>query len=167
MASRPKSRRDVPLVVLASRTGNTRTVAEAMVKPLAAELVAIEQLKDHQLRGRRLIGLGSGVYWLRMDRRIIDLVAKIPSGCQVFVFSTSGWRGKILERFFRSELETQLGRHGITVVGRWHCPGRDRQALFKWLNISRGRPNAEDIRRAGEFAASLKAAAKAPPRRSE
>ena len=158
MASRTKNRRDVPLIVLASRTGNTRKVAEAMGKTLAAELVAIEQLKDHLLRGRRLIGLGSGVYWLRLDRRIIDLAARIPSDCRVFIFSTSGWRGKVLERFFRSDLEKQLARHGITVVGRWHCPGRDQQALFKWLNISRGRPDAEDIRRAREFAASLKAA---------
>ena len=155
MISRPKSRRDVPLIVFASRTDNTRKVAQSMAKPLAAELVAVEQLKDHQLRGRSLIGLGSGVYWLRLDRRIIDLAARIPSDCRVFIFSTSGWRGKILERFFRSELEKQLGRHGITVAGRWHCPGQDQQALFKWLNISRGRPNAEDIRGAQEFAASL------------
>ena len=156
MSTRPKNRRDIPLIVFSSRTDNTRKVAEAMAKPLAADLLAIEQMKDHQLRGRPLVGLGSGVYWLRLDRRIIDLAAKIPSECRVFIFSTSGWRGKVLEGFFRSELEKQLVRHGITVVGRWHCPGQDKQALFKWLNISRGRPNAEDIQSAKEFAVSLK-----------
>jgi flavodoxin len=160
MSSRFKNRRDIPLIVFSSRTDNTRKVAEAMAKPLAADLLAIEQMKDHQLRGRPLVGLGSGVYWLRLDRRIVDLAAKIPSECRVFIFSTSGWRGKILEGFFRSELEKQLVRHGIAVVGRWHCPGQDKQALFKWLNISRGRPNAEDLRSAREFAAFLKPALK-------
>jgi flavodoxin len=162
MTTRPKNRRSVPLIVFSSRTDNTRKVAEAMAKPLTAELAAIEQLKDHQLRGRPLIGLGSGVYWLRLDRRIIDLAARISSDCRVFIFSTSGWRGTILEGFFRSELERQLQQRRIEVVGRWHCPGQDKQALFKWLNISRGRPNAEDIRSAREFAASLKAIVNAP-----
>jgi flavodoxin len=156
MTIRPKNRRNIPLLVFSSRTDNTRKVAEAMAKPLAADLVSIEQLKDHQLRARPLIGLGSGVYWLRLDRRIIDLAPKIPSDCRVFIFSTSGWRGKFLERFFRSELEKHLQQRGIEVAGRWHCPGQDRQALFKWLNISRGRPNAEDLRSAREFAASLR-----------
>jgi len=156
MTTRPKNRRNIPLLVFSSRTDNTRKVAEAMAKPLAADLVAIEQMKDHQLRGRPLIGLGSGVYWLRLDRRIIDLAAKIPSDCRVFIFSTSGWRGKVLESFFRSELEKQLQQRGIEVAGQWHCPGQDKQALFKWLNISRGRPNAEDLRSAREFAASLR-----------
>ena len=156
MTTRPKNRRNIPLLVFSSRTDNTRKVAEAMAKPLAADLVAIEQMKDHQLRGRPLIGLGSGVYWLRLDRRIIDLAAKIPSDCRVFIFSTSGWRSKVLESFFRSELEKQLQQRGIEVAGRWHCPGQDKQALFKWLNISRGRPNAEDLRSAREFAASLR-----------
>jgi flavodoxin len=155
MSTRPKNRRRIPLIVFCSRTDNTRKVAEAMAKPLSADLLAVEQMKDHHLRGRPLIGLGSGVYWLRLDRRIIDLAAKIPSDCRVFIFSTSGWRGKVLEGFFRSDLEKQLQRSGITVVGRWHCPGQDKQALFKWLNISRGRPNAEDLRSAREFAASL------------
>ena len=162
MTVRLKNRRSVPLIVFSSRTDNTRKVAEAMAKPLTAELAAIAQLKDHQLRGRPLIGLGSGVYWLRLDRRIIDLAARIASDCRVFIFSTSGWRGKTLEAFFRSELEKQLQQRGIEVVGRWHCPGHDKQTLFKWLNISRGRPNAEDIRSAREFAASLKAVVNAP-----
>jgi len=157
MATRSKNRRNIPLIVFCSRTDNTRRVAEAMAGPLAAELVAIEQLKDHQLRGRPLIGLGSGVYWLRLERRIVDLAARIPPGCRVFIFSTSGWRGQALADFYQSELAKKLAQHDIAVIGRWHCPGHDKQALFKWLNISRGRPNTDDIGSAREFAASLKA----------
>jgi flavodoxin len=156
MATRSKNRRNIPLIVFCSRTDNTRRVAEAMAGPLAAELVAIEQLKDHQLRGRPLIGLGSGVYWLRLERRIVDLAARIPPGCRVFIFSTSGWRGQALADFYQSELAKKLKQHGVEVIGRWHCPGHDKQPLFKWLNISRGRPNKDDMGRAREFASSLK-----------
>lgn len=156
MANRSKKRRNIPLIVFCSRTDNTRRVAEAMADPLAAELVAIAQLKDHQLRGRSIIGLGSGVYWLRLERRIVDLAARIPPGCRVFIFSTSGWRGQLLADFFQSELAKKLAQHQIDVIGRWHCPGHDKQPFFKWLNISRGRPNKDDIGRAREFASSLK-----------
>jgi flavodoxin len=156
MTARSKNRRNIPLIVFSSRTDNTRRVAEAMAGPLAAELVAIEQLKDHQLRGRPLIGLGSGVYWLRLERRIVDLAAKLPPDCRVFIFSTSGWRGQALADFYQSELANKLGKRNIDVIGRWHCPGHDKQPLFKWLNISRGRPNMDDIGNAREFAASLK-----------
>ena len=91
MASSPKQRRQTPLIVYCSRTDNTHRVAAAMAESLAAEKIAIDQLKDHQLRGRPLIGLGSGVYWFRLDRRIVDLAARIPSSSRVFIFSTSGW----------------------------------------------------------------------------
>ena len=158
MASRSKNRRNIPLIVYCSRTDNTKRVAEAMAGSLAAELVSIEQLKDHQLRGRTLIGLGSGVYWLRLERRMVDLAARIPAGCRVFIFSTSGWRGRALVTFYQSELVKKLAQHHIEVIGRWHCPGHDKQPLFKWLQISRGRPNEDDIANARAFAASLKSA---------
>ncbi len=158
MASRSKNRRNIPLIVYCSRTDNTKRVAEAMAGSLAAELVSIEQFKDHQLRGRSLVGLGSGVYWLRLERRIVDLAAKIPNGCRVFIFSTSSWRGQALADFYQSELSKKLAQHDIEVIGRWHCPGHDKQPLFKWLQISRGRPNEDDIANARAFAASLKSA---------
>ncbi len=155
MATSAKGRRQTPLIVFCSRTDNTRRIAAAMAKPLAAELVAIEQLKDHQLRGRPLIGLGSGVYWLRLERRIVDLAARIPSNCRVFIFSTSGW-GLTWGAFYRSDLEKRIKQRGVEVVDCWHGAGQDRNPLFKWLGISRGRPNDEDIRRAREFALAIK-----------
>ena len=103
MASSHKQRHQTPLIVYCSRTDNTRRVASAMAETLAAEQIAIDQLKDHQLRGRPLIGLGSGVYWLRLDRRIVDLAARIPSNSRVFIFSTSGW-GTNWDQFYQSDL---------------------------------------------------------------
>ena len=155
MGSSPKQRRQTPLIVYCSRTDNTRRVAEAMAGPLAAELVAVDQLKDHQLRGRPMIGLGSGVYWLRLARRIVDLAARIPSSGRVFIFSTSGW-GQSWVSFYQSELEKRLNQREIEIVDRWHGPGQDRNPLFKWMGISKDRPDEEDFRRAREFARGLK-----------
>ena len=156
MSAAAQKRDRKPLIVFHSRTDNTRRVAEAMAKPLGAELAPVEKLKPHQLRGRALIGLGSGVYWLRLERRIVALAARIPTNAHVFIFSTSSWRGEALERFFQSELVKQLRKRDIALLGCWHCPGQDNNTLFKWLNISHGRPNTDDIRRAGEFAAGLR-----------
>lgn len=155
MTRHAKHRRETPLIVYASRTDNTRRVAEAMAQPIQAECVAIEHLKGHHLRGRPLIGLGSGVYWLRLERRIIELADRLPAGCRVFVFSTSGWRGRVLAAFFQTELINRLKRQGLDLVGVWHCPGQDRNPLFKWLRISHGRPHEDDLRSARDFAAAF------------
>lgn len=155
MGNNPKQRRHKPLIVFCSRTDNTRQVAAAMAQPLAAELVAIDQLKDHQLRGRPLIGMGSGVYWLRLDRRIVDLAARIPSNSRVFIFSTSGW-GESWGHFYQSDLGKKLDQRGVEIIDRWHGPGQDRNPLFKWLGISKGRPNNADLSGAREFAQGLK-----------
>ena len=155
MGSGPKQRRRTPLIVFCSQTGNTRRVAETMAEPLNADLVAIDQLKDHQIRGRPLIGLGSGVYWLRLARPVVDLAARLPSASRVFIFSTSGW-GANWGSFYQSDLAKKLDQRGIEIVDRWHGPGQDRNPLFQWMGISRGRPNDQDFRRARAFARELK-----------
>ncbi len=155
MGAGPKQRRQTPLIVFCSHTDNTRRVAEAMTGPLKADLVAVDQLKDHQLRGRPLIGIGSGVYWLRLAPQIVALASRIPPRGRVFVFSTSGW-GCSWGSFYQSDLTKKLKQRGVAIVGRWHGPGQDRNPLFKWMGISKGRPNDDDFRRAREFAQGLK-----------
>ncbi len=155
MGASPKARRQTPLIVFCSHTDNTRRVAEALAAPLNADLVAVEQLKDHQLRGRPLIGLGSGVYWLRLAPQILALASRIPPRARVFIFSTSGW-GQSWGAFYRSDLEKKLKQREIEIIDHWHGPGQDRNPLFKWMGISKGRPNDDDIRRAREFAQGLK-----------
>ncbi len=155
MGSDPKQRRRTPLIAVSSQTGNTHRVAAAMAEALNADLVAIDQLKDHQIRGRPLIGLGSGVYWLRLAQPVVDLAARLPSASRVFIFSTSAW-GLNWGPFYQSDLAKKLDQRGIEIVDRWHGPGQDRNPLFQWMGISRGRPNDHDFRRAREFAQGLK-----------
>ncbi len=155
MGSGPKRRHRRPLIVFCSQTGNTRRVADAMAEPLNAEVLLIDQLKDHQLRGRPLIGLGSGVYWLRLARPIVDLAARLPAASRVFIFSTSAW-GPGWGPFYQGDLAKKLDQRGIEIVDRWHGPGQDRNPLFKWMGISKGRPNAEDIQKARAFARALR-----------
>ncbi len=155
MGSGPKQRRRTPLIVFCSQTGNTRRVVETMAEPLNAEVAAIDQLKDHHLRGRPLIGLGSGVYWLRLARPVVDLAARLPAASRVFIFSTSAW-GPNWGPFYQSDLAKKLDQRGIEIVDRWHGLGQDHNPLFKWMGISRGRPSEADLRRAREFARGLK-----------
>ena len=61
-----------------------------------------------------------------------------------------------LADFFQAELIKRLQCREVELLGAWHCPGQDRNFLFKWLQISRGRPNEDDIAEARAFAASLK-----------
>ena len=51
-----------PLIIYFSRTQNTISLAEAMAKSVGADLLLADKVTEADLAGRRLVGLGSGIY---------------------------------------------------------------------------------------------------------
>ena len=142
MATRSKHRHNIPLIVYCSRTDNTRRVAEAMASPLAAELVSIEHLKVHQLRGPFSDRPGIGGLLVapgapdrrpgRQDTRWlpgVHLQHQRVAGPGAGHFLPVRTGKKVGAAPHRGDRPLALP------------PGHDRQPLFKWLQISRGRPN--------------------------
>jgi flavodoxin len=147
------------IVVCASRShGNTRKIADAMAKVLDAPVVSPAEVDPTELASYDLVGLGSGVYAMRLDSELRELVDSLPpgEGRHVFVFATSGapewpWLG------FTHEVRTALESKGYRLDGTFTCRGWDTWgplACFGGLN--RGRPNARDLLDAERFAAELR-----------
>ncbi len=104
-----------------------------------------------------LVGFGSGVYFGKLGKPILELADKIPqaAGKKAFIFSTSGRTGKAAAKLDKS-LKEKLEAKGFIVLGEFNCGGFDTYGLFKiGGGTQKGRPNEEDLKKAEAFAQSL------------
>ena len=144
------------IIVCASRShGNTRKVAEVMAEVLDAQVVSPADVDASELASYDLVGFGSGVYGMRLDGELRELVGSLPpgEGRRVFVFATSGapelpWLG------FTREVRDALESRGYRMDGTFTCRGWDTWGPLGWIGgLNRGHPNADDLRKAERFAA--------------
>lgn len=133
---------------------NTEKIAKVMGEVLKAELKNPKDVNVDDLKNYDLIGFGSGIYYGKFHKNILELLKKIKSqGKQrVFVFSTSG-QGR---EQYNESLKSELKEKGFEVVGSFACKGFDTYGPLKLIGgIAKGRPNEEDFSKAREFAAEL------------
>jgi flavodoxin len=155
------------LVLYSYHHNNTRKIANAFAKVLDAEIRAPQQIDPDELQTYGLVGFGSGIYSDKHHRSLFDLVEKLPrvDNGEAFIFSTSGapafaFDEGHLEDYAEqahSPLREKLQSKGYTIVGEFICPGHNTNRFLRAFGgINKGRPNAEDLRRAEEFAQKLK-----------
>lgn len=136
--------------------GNTKKIAEALAKELSAKLVKPGEIKVNDLTNYDLIGFGSGIYFWKHHQDILALAEKMPPspGQKVFLFSTAGLPP--LKAVWHSALRKILKKKGFRIVGEFTCAGHDEVSFLKKIGgINKGRPNANDIAKAKQFANSL------------
>jgi flavodoxin len=151
------------LVVLVSyHHKNTEKIARAIAGVLDAPIRAPQEVNPAELQEYDLIGFGSGIYDERNHPDLLDLADKAPpvANGKAFIFSTSGVPFGMLTaesaRGFHAPLRARLQAKGYTIVDEFCCAGFNTHSFLKVLGgVNRGRPNAEDLRRAQEFAANL------------
>jgi len=134
--------------------GNTEKIGKAIAEQLNSELIKSNDVNVNNLMGYDLIGFGSGIYYGKFHKNILDFIDKLPSdpNKKVFVFSTSG-RGKIE---YNNPVEQKLKEKEFKVIGSFACKGYDTFGPFKLMGgISKDRPNNNDIQKAKEFAEKL------------
>lgn len=133
---------------------NTEKIAKAMAEVLKAELKKPQDVNIDSLKDYDLIGFGSGIYYGKFHKNILELISKIKTENhqKVFVFSTSGM-GK---ESYNDSVKKELTEKGFEVIGSFACKGFDTYGPLKLVGgIAKGRPNEEDISRAREFAIKL------------
>ncbi len=134
---------------------NTEKVAKVMAEELGADLVPIGQAQLGTLTAYDLIGFGSGIYYMKFHKTLLQFVEGLPTvtGERAFIFSTSG-DGKIENHAAFKEL---LVSRGFSVVGDFCCKAWDTWGPLKLFGgINKGRPNEEDLEGARVFARRLK-----------
>ncbi|OPX69033.1 MAG: flavodoxin [Methanoregulaceae archaeon PtaB.Bin056] len=133
-------------VLVDSRGGNTRKVADAIASELG---VALGDLNAPLPADAKVVFLGSGVYGGKPGDGMTKFIGNGDfTGRRVALFATSGGTAgaeKVLDT-----MAVALKEKGATVLGNFHCRG-------KFLFTNRGHPSPEDLENAKKFAREMRA----------
>jgi flavodoxin len=144
------------LIVYASvHHRNTENVAKVMADELGSDLVPIGEVQSAQITEYDLVGFGSGIYFGKHHKTLLQFVETLPevNGKRAFVFSTSGEGGKGRH----AALKEKLVNRGFSIIDEFSCKGWDTWGPMKLIGgINKGRPNADDLEGARLFARELK-----------
>ena len=151
------------LVLFSYHHNNTEKIANAFAKVLDAQIKTPQQTTPEELSEFDLIGFGSGIYGEKHHQVLLDFADKLPqvTNRKAFIFSTCGGPaiGMTEEAVAKnhSSLREKLRSKGYVIVDEFSCAGLNTNSFLKLFGgINKGRPNAEDLKHAEEFALNLK-----------
>ena len=147
------------LVVFSYHHKNTEKIANVFAKVLDAPIKTPQQIHLEELQEYSLIGFGSGIYGEKHHKSVLDLADKLPqvTNKKAFIFSTSALTDEAKVVKDHSFLKEKLQSKGYIIVGDFQCRGFNTNSFMKFFGgMNRGRPNAEDLKHAEEFAQNLK-----------
>ena len=136
---------------------NTEKIAQVISSTIGAEIKTQDQVDTTNLSNYDLIGFGSGVYFGKLHKVLLEFADRIPqvSNKNAFIFSTSGQSGNMSK--FHKKLREKLQSKGFDIISEFNCAAFDTFGALKIFGgLNKGRPNEEDLKQAEEFAQSLK-----------
>ncbi len=154
------------LVVFSYHHHNTEKIAKVMAKVLDAQIKTQQEINPEELEKYYLIGFGSGIYNGKLHELLLDLVDKLPQSTnqKAFIFSTNGApvilfnEEKLGEYLIKNHslLREKLQSKGYIIMDEFSCAGFNTNSFLKLFGgLNKGRPNAEDLKHAEEFADNL------------
>jgi flavodoxin len=157
----------VLLVVSSFHHGNTEKIADVFGRVFDARIRTPGQTDKEELREFDLIGFGSGIDSDRHYAELLDLADSLPrvANRNAFIFSTCGMpvfvagTSSVAEYSVKSHsaLREKLTSRGYVIIGEFSCAGHNTNSFLKLFGgLNKGRPNAEDLGDAEEFARALK-----------
>jgi flavodoxin len=147
------------LVLYSYHHKNTEKIAKVFAKELEAQIKTPQQINPEELQEYNLIGFGSGIYDEKHHKLLLDLADNLPqvTNGKAFIFSTSAMQGKAKVAKDHLLLREKLQRKGYMIVDEFSCKGFNTNSFMKYFGgMNKGRPNAEDLKHAEEFAQNLK-----------
>ena len=135
---------------------NTEKIAKAIAGVLDAPIVTPHEVDLDELHEFSLVGFGAGIDSGRHYQVLLDLVDKLPevNNRNAFIFSTCSIQREASKN--HRTLREMLQSKGYIIVGEFGCPGFNTNSFARFFGgINKGRPNAEDLKEAEEFALGL------------
>ena len=147
------------LVVFSYHHKNTEKVAKVFAKVLDAQTKTPQQVDPEELQQYDLVGFGAGIDSGKHYKPLLDLADKLPQvdNKKTFIFSTAALTGEKKLAKDHSTLREKLESKGYTIVDEFQCKGFNTNSFIRFFGgMNRGRPNADDLKNAEEFAQNLK-----------
>ena len=137
-------------VISSVHMGNTRKIAQAMTENAPVMVAEIEDISNYDLNDYDIVGFGSGIYYGKHDKKIMEFVQKLSDNKSYsFVFSTSG--GSSFEKNNKPLVELLKSKNKI-VLGWFGCKAFDKFGPFKLVGgINKGHPDEKDFKEAQKF----------------
>jgi flavodoxin len=146
------------LVLFSYHHNNTEKIANVFAKVLDAQIKTPQQINPEELQEYSLIGFGSGIYGGKHHKLLLDLADNLPqvTNRNAFIFSTSAIIREAKVAKDHSLLREKLQSKGYMIVDEFSCKGFNTNSFLKYFGgMNKGRPNAEDLKHAEEFAQNL------------
>ena len=145
------------LVLFSYHHKNTEKIANVFAKVLDARIETPQQINPEGLQEYDLVGFGSGIYAGKHHQALLDLADELPqvTNRKAFIFSTSSGLEPLAKN--HKALGEKLQSKGYMIVDEFSCKGFNTNSFSRLFGgINKGRPNAEDLKHAEEFAQNLK-----------
>jgi flavodoxin len=130
---------------------------------LDAQIIKPQQANPEQLQKYDLVGFGSGIYDSKHHQSLLDLADRLPkvTNKKAFIFSTCGVPAIGMNKEYveknHAQLKEKLESIGYVIVNEFSCIGLNTNSFLRFTGgMNKGRPNAEDLKNAEEFAENLK-----------
>jgi flavodoxin len=146
------------LIVVSYHHKNTEKIASVFARVLEAQIRTPKQIQPEELQEYDLIGFGSGIYDAKHHTDMLDLADRLPqvTNKKAFIFSTSSHMGDDQVTKDHSILREKLQSKGYVIVDEFSCKGFNTNSFLRHFGgMNKGRPNAEDLQHAEEFATNL------------
>ena len=146
------------LVVYSYHHNNTQKIAEVFAKVLDAKIITPQQTNPKELKYRF-----GGFRRRNRQRKTLQSTAGLRrpttqrTGKKAFIFSTSGVSNPKYKAKIHTALREKLQTKGYTIVDEFNCHGFNTNSFLKVFGgMNKGRPDAEDLKHAEEFAQNLR-----------
>ncbi len=146
------------LVVYSYHHNNTLKIAEVFAKVLNARIVAPQQTNPKELQEYALIGFGSGIDSGKHYKPLLGFTDQLSSVTdkKAFIFSTSGVSNAKYKAKIHTALREKLQAKSYMIVDEFNCHGFNTNSFLKYFGgMNKGKPDAEDLEHAEEFAQQL------------
>jgi flavodoxin len=150
------------VIVFSYHHKNTEKIAKVFAQVLDAPIQTPQQINPDELQEYNLIGFGSGIYGEKHHKTLLDLAKRLQyvTNNKAFIFSTHGApsiAGEEMVATNHKVLRETLQSKGYVIVDEFSCRGLNTNSFLRLVGgINKGRPNAEDLENAKEFAQKLK-----------
>lgn len=141
------------IIFYSKHHGNTKKLIEAATEGASPVLIDITEQPSPELEGYDRIGIASGIYYSRFNKKLISLVEeRLPEGQEVFLLYTYGAR----KNGYTDAIRRAVEKRGARVLGEYGSYGFNTFGPFKLIGgIAKGHPDADELKQAKEFFESL------------